>query len=146
MKKNQIIMVTMVISACLALPALAQMVPQENNGKEGGSGEHESAGSAMKDYNNGDRPISFTEIEKANKIIGKEIVDAQNHKLGKVKDLAIDLQAGRIVAVVVGTGGFVGMDEKMVAVPPAALTFTDSGKRLQLADAETFKMAPFFKL
>ena len=54
---------------------------------------------------------------KGSKLIGKDIVDAQNKKLGKVKDMAIDLSTNRINYVVVSSGGMLGIGNKLYAVP-----------------------------
>ncbi len=86
-------------------------------------------------------------LEKADKIIGMEIKDARDEKLGAVKDLAIDLQNGRIVEVIVGTGGLLGVDERFVAVPPERFTCDTARHTLQLnADNAQFKAAPTFKM
>lgn len=85
-------------------------------------------------------------MERADKIIGREITDPQNQKLGRVKDLAIDLQNGRIVEVIVGTGGVLGMDERYVAVPPGSFTCDPDTKTLRLnADKTKLSEAPAFK-
>jgi sporulation protein YlmC with PRC-barrel domain len=86
--------------------------------------------------------------ERADKIIGREIKDAQDQKIGHVKDLAVDLQNGRIVEVIVGTGGLLGMSERYVAVPPSAFTCDPSTKTLRLDNADKTKLAeaPEFKL
>ena len=86
-------------------------------------------------------------LERASKIIGMEIKDAQDERLGKVKDLAIDLQNGRIVEVIVGRGGVLGVDEQYVAIPPGQFTSDLEKKTLQLnIDKEKFKSAPAFKM
>lgn len=54
---------------------------------------------------------------KGSKLIGKDIVDAQNKKLGKVKDMAIDLSNNRVDYVVVSSGGMLGIGNKLYAVP-----------------------------
>ena len=65
-----------------------------------------------------------------------------------MKDLAVDLQNGRIVEVIVGTGGLLGMSERYVAVPPSAFTCDPSTKTLRLDNADKTKLAeaPEFKL
>ena len=85
-------------------------------------------------------------MEKANKIIGMEIKDSQEQKLGKVKDLAVDMQNGRVVEVIVATGGMLGVDEQFVAVPPGQFTCDAAAKALQLnVEKSRFKEAPSFK-
>jgi sporulation protein YlmC with PRC-barrel domain len=87
-------------------------------------------------------------LERADKIIGREIKDAQDQRIGRVKDLAVDLQNGRIVEVIVGTGGVLGVDERYVAVPPGDFTCDRATKTLQLNNADKTKLAeaPEFKL
>ena len=133
MKMNQNLAMVIVVCSCVTLPVAPCQAQNENDGKM----PRDSDSAAKVDYKN---------LEKANKIIGMEVADPQEHKLGKVKDLAIDMQAGRIAEVIIGTGGFVGLDEKMIAVPPESLIFANAGKELKLNDAETFKTAPYFKL
>jgi sporulation protein YlmC with PRC-barrel domain len=85
-------------------------------------------------------------LEKANKIIGMEIKDAQDQRLGKVEDLAVDLKNGRIVEVIVGTGGVLGVDEQLKAVPPGQFTCDPDKKALDLnVDKARFTEAPSFK-
>src|SRR3569833_822914 len=56
-------------------------------------------------------------LTKGSKLIGKDIVDAQNKKLGEIKDMAIDLGNNRIDYVVVSRGGILGIGGKLYAVP-----------------------------
>jgi len=85
-------------------------------------------------------------IGKGSKIIGMEVKNYQNEKLGKVDDLAIDLQSGRIVQVVLSVGGFLGIGDTLVAVPPGALHYDAATKVVHLdADKEKLKAAPRFE-
>jgi sporulation protein YlmC with PRC-barrel domain len=51
----------------------------------------------------------------ANDFIGKSVVNANNETIGDINDLVTD-ENGKIVAVLIGTGGFLEMGEKDVAV------------------------------
>ena len=63
-----------------------------------------------------------TDANKASKVIGMEIRNLQNERIGKVKDIVLDLQAGRVgYAVMNAGGGFFG-GGKLIAVPLDALT------------------------
>jgi sporulation protein YlmC with PRC-barrel domain len=82
---------------------------------------------------------------KASDIIGMKVVNYQDEKLGKVEDLAVDVESGRIVEVILSSGGFIGMDKTLTAVPPGALHCDDGHKVLQLdASVEKFNGAPKF--
>lgn len=86
------------------------------------------------------------QLEKASKVIGKAVKNLQNEKLGKVENLLLDLQAGRIVAMVISSGGFLGLGDELSAVPPAAFRFTADRDTLQLdASKEMLSQAPHFK-
>jgi hypothetical protein len=63
-----------------------------------------------------------------------------------VDNILLDLASGRIVAVIVSTGGFLGMGDELSAVPPTALRFSTDRKTLQLdASKEMLSNAPHFK-
>jgi sporulation protein YlmC with PRC-barrel domain len=59
-------------------------------------------------------------VIKASEVIGKEVRNLQDEKIGKVDDLAVDIETGRIVEVLVSSGGLLGIGDKIVAVPPTA--------------------------
>jgi sporulation protein YlmC with PRC-barrel domain len=91
------------------------------------------------------RPDRLNGAAKASDIIGMKVDNYQDEKLGSVEDLAVDVESGRIVQVIVSTGGFLGMDKTLTAVPPEALRCDDSRKVLQLdASMEKFNAAPKF--
>jgi sporulation protein YlmC with PRC-barrel domain len=51
----------------------------------------------------------------ATDLIGKDVMTAADERLGTINDLLID-EEGAIAAAVLGTGGFLGIGEKQVAV------------------------------
>jgi sporulation protein YlmC with PRC-barrel domain len=51
----------------------------------------------------------------ANDLIGKSVVNANNETIGDINDLVTD-ENGKIVAVLIGTGGLLEMGEKDVAI------------------------------
>lgn len=85
-------------------------------------------------------------VQKASKVMGLPVKNQQDEKLGKVNNLLVDVQSGRIVAVVVSSGGFLGLGDELSAVPPTALTFNAERDALQLdATKEMMSSAPHFK-
>ena len=85
-------------------------------------------------------------VQKATKLIGLAVRNLQDEKIGSVDNLIIDLPAGRVVAVIVSTGGFLGLGDTLSAIPPTALRFTDDHNRLRLdTTKETLTNAPRFK-
>ena len=88
----------------------------------------------------------LVQIQKASKLMGTPVNNLQDEKLGKVENLLVDLPSGRVVAVIVSSGGFLGMGDELSAVPPTALQFTAARDTLQLdASKETLSSAPHFK-
>jgi sporulation protein YlmC with PRC-barrel domain len=64
--------------------------------------------------NRADETIQTDQI-RASKMIGSMVYDVQNRKIGKVQDLVLN-RDGKIAAVVVDVGTFLGMGGKSVAV------------------------------
>ena len=83
---------------------------------------------------------------KASDVIGMEVKNYRDEKIGKVDDLLVDLENGRVVEVVLSVGGMMGIGDTLVLAPPAILNYEDSAKTLHLeADKEKLKNAPQFK-
>jgi hypothetical protein len=51
----------------------------------------------------------------ASAIMGKDVLDSSGNKIGSAKDILFDAQ-GKMAAVVVGVGGFLGIGEKSIAI------------------------------
>jgi hypothetical protein len=83
--------------------------------------------------------------DKASGVIGMEVRNSENQKLGEVKDLVMDMSSGRVSYAVLSVGGFLGIGEKLIALPPGALKPTDAGDHLLLnADKAKIQAAPGF--
>ena len=93
------------------------------------------------------RSDRLNEAAKASDLIGMTVNNYQNEKLGKVEDLAVDVESGRIVQVILSTGGFFSMGDTLTAVPPGALHHDVANKVLHLdADKEKLNNAPKFEM
>jgi len=76
-------------------------------------------------------------------IRGDPVIGTDGAKVGAVRDLAVDLENGRIVAVIVDRGGFLGFGAKCFAVPPDDFTVDNSAKSLRMSStAEKLKGGP----
>lgn len=92
------------------------------------------------------RPANIGRTSKTSLLMGKDVKNVQGEKLGGVTDIIVDLAAGRVVAVVISSGGFLGIGNELSIVPPAALRIADGGDSLQLdASKESLRQAPHFK-
>lgn len=81
---------------------------------------------------------------RVSKFIGSTVYDVQNRNIGDVKDMVMD-HDGKVAAVIVDVGAFLGMGGKYVAVPlndiktdNNRLTLDMSKEQLQQAQAFTF--------
>ncbi len=78
-------------------------------------------------------------------LTGDPIRNRQGEELGSAKDFMLDMGRGSISYVVVAFGGFLGMGEKLFAVPWEALTLDIENKCFVLdVDKERLKDAPGF--
>ncbi len=68
---------------------------------------------------------------RANSLIGLRVNGAQNEKIGKISDLLFDTQ-NRLSGAVVSIGGFMGIGDKVVAVPWEKLRLSGDEKAVLL--------------
>jgi len=59
---------------------------------------------------------------RTSKMIGLNVYNASNDKIGDISELIVD-RSGKLEAVVVGVGGFLGMGEHDVAIPYAQISW-----------------------
>jgi len=86
------------------------------------------------------------EVRRASKLVGITVRNLQNDKVGSVEDCLVDLASGRIVAVIVSSGGFLDIGGELSAVPPTALRCSADRDTLQIdVSKETLSQAPHFK-
>ncbi|MGV3774832.1 MAG: PRC-barrel domain-containing protein [Verrucomicrobiales bacterium] len=71
---------------------------------------------------------------KATGILGMEVRNQQGEKLGEIKDLVMDLKSGKVTYAVLAVGGFLGIGEKLLAVPTSSLASENEGYLLLNAD------------
>ena len=78
----------------------------------------------------------------------QDVYDPNNNKIGEIMDVLVD-KSGKVTSLIVGVGGFLGVDEKDVAVPFEAIQVTnrDNSKwRLVMNTTKNdLKGAPGFK-
>lgn len=78
-------------------------------------------------------------------LCGNKIRNNKNEDLGKLEDIMLDPSDGRIAYGVLSFGGFIGIGEKLFAVPWSSLRLDQSKKEFVLDyDKEALKNAPGF--
>ena len=84
-------------------------------------------------------------VLSASTITGDDIVDPSGDSLGKLEDLMIDTSTGNVRYAVLSFGGFMGVGDKLFAVPMQALKQDSENHRFKLhMDKERLKDAPGF--
>ena len=81
----------------------------------------------------------------ASTLEGDEIVNRQGDTLGELEEIMLDVTTGRVAYAVMSAGGFLGMGEKLFAVPWSALTL-DTARKCFVLDIpkQRFEEAPGF--
>lgn len=78
-------------------------------------------------------------------ITGDDVCNMQDESLGKIQDIMLDIADGRIRYAVLASGGFLGMGDRLFAIPWKALKQDKENKRFILdIDADRLKDAPGF--
>jgi len=89
--------------------------------------------------------IEQPHVLSATSIIGSKVVNTAGEQLGNIKELMVDLEDGQIVYAVLSFGGFLGLGDKLFAIPLEALTFATEDHTVILdMDKEVLKNAPGF--
>jgi sporulation protein YlmC with PRC-barrel domain len=70
-----------------------------------------------------DTSSSFQGNWRASKLVGLSVYNDKNESVGSINDMLTD-KNGKIVAVVIGVGGFLGVGEHLVAVPFEKVKFS----------------------
>ncbi len=87
----------------------------------------------------------ITHVLSTAKILGDKVVNRAGEDLGKIEELMLDLDKGRVAYAVLSFGGFLGMGDKHFALPFEALKL-DSEQECFILDVakEKLKNAPGF--
>jgi hypothetical protein len=113
-------------SALIAAPAMAQ------NDK---MSEPKSSTAAMNET------ASAAGLWQGSKIVGLNVYNDQNEKIGSIKDLMVD-KSGKIASAVIGVGGFLGMGERDVAVKFGDLKWSNEPVRSTSSSGNTTTTRP----
>ena len=93
----------------------------------------------------GKHPNTPLRLLTATTILGENVYNRRNEKLGDVKDIMLDIHEGKIEYVVIEFGGFLGMGEKFFAIPFGLLEI-DTEKEVFILNQkrEVLEKAPGF--
>ncbi len=84
-------------------------------------------------------------VLSASSLTGDSVKNAQGDDLGDIKEIMIDTENGQVQYYVLSFGGFMGMGNKLFAIPPQAMDVDTENECMVLnLDKETLKNAPGF--
>jgi sporulation protein YlmC with PRC-barrel domain len=93
----------------------------------------------------GAAPRGEPRVMRSSTIVGSPVRNLKGDDLGKINELMIDVTTGRIAYAVLAYGGFLGMGDKLFAIPWEALMKSSDERQFVLdLDEETLKTAPGF--
>jgi sporulation protein YlmC with PRC-barrel domain len=88
----------------------------------------------------------FSEDLSANAVLGAPVVDESNEDLGKLSELMIDVEEGRVAYTVLHSGGILGIGGEKYSVPWEILKFTGKPMKITVhVDKERLKKAPQYQ-
>ncbi len=86
-----------------------------------------------------------TAVLSAGSLKGTKVVNRQEESIGSIEEVVLFLDSGEVAYAVLSFGGFLGMGEKLFAVPWNALTIDTANERVVLDVAkERLERAPGF--
>ena len=94
---------------------------------------------------NTDPDKKYRRVLAASTLAGDQVQNSAGEDLGKVDEIMIDIPAGKVAYAVLSFGGFLGMGNKLFAVPWSALRLDEDKKHFILdVDKEKLENAPGF--
>lgn len=78
---------------------------------------------------------------RSSKLIGVNIYNEQNEKLGDINEVILD-PAGKVMGYVIGVGGFLGMGEHDIMVEPSKVKFSNEPVRSASTSTKSDPNAP----
>lgn len=67
-------------------------------------------------------------VMSASSLIGDRVINPQGQDLGKIEEFMIDLDTGCVAYAVLSFGGFLGLGDKLFAIPIQALALDEDRK------------------
>lgn len=82
---------------------------------------------------------------KGSYIIGKTVINADNQTLGTIEDIIVSKISGLALYVIVSFGGFMGLEDKLYALPWNSVNYDVVKQSFQLAiNPQEIKSVPSF--
>ncbi len=96
-------------------------------------------------YNNTHHNGPGPQLMGADTLIGNDVYNHQEESIGDIKEIMLDVASGNVAYAVLSFGSFLGLGEKLFAVPWTALKLDTENKRFLLnISKERLQNAPGF--
>ena len=118
------------LASVMIIPALAQSNPPAPM----------SAPAATTTTTTTTAPAARSGMWRSSKLIGLNVYNEQNEKLGDINEILLD-HSGKVDGVVIGVGGFLGMGEHDIKVEMSKLKFVDEPVRTSSTTTTTTRPA-----
>lgn len=83
---------------------------------------------------------------RASQVTGVSVKNAADETIGDVKDIVINMTTGEVLAVIISSGGFLGIGDSLSAVPVSVLRYDERAEGFKTnLTKEQLKSAPNFK-
>lgn len=90
-------------------------------------------------------PKKYRRVLSASMLTGDKVVNADGQDLGQIDEIMIDTITGRVAYAVLSFGGFLGIGDKLFAIPWDQLSLDEDNKRFVFdIDRERLQQAPGF--
>lgn len=88
---------------------------------------------------------STRHVSRTGDLVGNNVVNSEHEDLGSIEEIVIDKTNGRVSYAVLSFGGFLGMGDKLFAIPWEALTLDKEDDTFVLdVDKKTLENAKGF--
>jgi sporulation protein YlmC with PRC-barrel domain len=102
----------------MLVPAFAQ------SDRPGGNNPPATVGQAPATRTDTIAPRAQGAMWRSSKLIGLDVYNEQNEKLGDISEILLD-KSGKVAGVVIGVGGFLGIGQRDIMVEMSKLRFVD---------------------
>lgn len=88
---------------------------------------------------------NYRKVLSASTLKGDDVYNLEGEKVGKIDEIMLDVEEGVVAYAVLSFGGFMGMGDKLFAIPWQTMSLDEEHKRFILnVDKEKLKRADGF--
>ncbi len=143
--KYQRILVIGLVAASGSVFAAGQQTTSNPNTQDARTQRDANDRSQTRSFQGREATVNFSRAAFASDIKGMSVKNTSGDELGAVEDLVLDLQKGHVAYAVLASGGFLGIGEKLIAVPARKFKMSEDNKNLILdVTKEKLSGAPNF--